>query len=80
MIDYDALDFSTSSHEHKVLVIGGESHGVSDEAKNVLHDILQRNADDGAIVRIPLVQKVNSLNVASALSVVLFEMRRKLNT
>lgn len=77
-IDYDALKFSKTSHGHKVLVIGGEAHGVSDEARSFLHESLQMKSGEGAIVRIPLVHKVNSLNVASALSVVLFEMRRKL--
>lgn len=78
LISYDALKFSKTGHEHKVLVIGGEAHGVSDEARSILHEILQRKPEEGAIVTIPLVQKVNSLNVASALSVVLFEMRRKM--
>lgn len=66
------MDFEKSIYEHKVLVIGGEAQGISNEARDF-------QKQHGATIRIPLVDKVNSLNVATALSVVLFEMRRKLN-
>uniref|UniRef100_A0A336MSE0 CSON005200 protein n=1 Tax=Culicoides sonorensis TaxID=179676 RepID=A0A336MSE0_CULSO len=76
VFDYDALEFEKKTH--KVLVIGGEAHGISRDAELVLENALKRNPRNGAVIRIPLAQEVNSLNVASALSVVLFEMRRKL--
>ncbi|XP_063705610.1 rRNA methyltransferase 3, mitochondrial [Culicoides brevitarsis] len=81
LLDYYSVDFSMSQegNKHLVLVMGGESHGVSEEAKIILEEILAQKLGNGAIVRIPIVQKVDSLNVASAMSVLLFEIRRQLN-
>ncbi|XP_017072434.1 rRNA methyltransferase 3, mitochondrial [Drosophila eugracilis] len=71
-IDYAEIkDIGT----HNLLIIGGESHGVSEEAYRFLNLVGRK----GKCVYIPLAAGIDSLNVASALTLLLFEMRRKLN-
>lgn len=65
------LDVVFDTNIHNVIVIGGETHGVSAEAYN----FLQENGC-GACVHIPLAAGVDSLNTASALAVVLFELKK----
>ncbi|XP_016998075.2 rRNA methyltransferase 3, mitochondrial isoform X1 [Drosophila takahashii] len=60
---------------HNLLIIGGESHGVSEEAYSFLNLVGRK----GKCVYIPLAAGIDSLNVASALTLLLFELRRKLN-
>ncbi|KAI8041104.1 rRNA methyltransferase 3, mitochondrial [Drosophila gunungcola] len=60
---------------HNLLIIGGESHGVSEEAYRFLNLVGHK----GKCVYIPLAAGIDSLNVASALTLLLFELRRKLN-
>ncbi|XP_017042405.1 rRNA methyltransferase 3, mitochondrial [Drosophila ficusphila] len=59
---------------HNLLIIGGESHGVSEEAYRFLNLVGRK----GKCVYIPLAAGIDSLNVASALTLLLFELRRKL--
>ncbi|EDV97562.1 rRNA methyltransferase 3, mitochondrial [Drosophila grimshawi] len=59
---------------HNILIIGGESHGVSEDAYRFMHLVGSR----GKCVYIPLAMGIDSLNVASALTLILFELRRKL--
>ena len=53
-----------------VVVIGGETEGISDRAKKYAHE------NGGERLFIPLENGVDSLNVASAASVILFEISR----
>jgi 23S rRNA (guanosine2251-2'-O)-methyltransferase len=48
-------------------VLGGEGHG--------LHRLVAENCD--VLVKIPMYGKIESLNVSSAASVILFEARRQ---
>ncbi|XP_034105677.1 rRNA methyltransferase 3, mitochondrial [Drosophila albomicans] len=59
---------------HNILIIGGESHGVSEDAYKFMELVGNR----GKCVYIPLAKGIDSLNVASALTLLLFELRRKL--
>ena len=52
------------------MVIGGEAEGISDRAKKYAHE------NGGERLFIPLENGVDSLNVASAASVILFEISR----
>ncbi|MCS7060022.1 MAG: RNA methyltransferase [Anaerolineae bacterium] len=61
--DYDAMDWRRPS----ALILGGEAEGVSSEARDMA---------SGA-VRIPLANRVESLNVAVACGVILFEIARQ---
>uniref|UniRef100_A0A1B0DIJ4 RNA 2-O ribose methyltransferase substrate binding domain-containing protein n=1 Tax=Phlebotomus papatasi TaxID=29031 RepID=A0A1B0DIJ4_PHLPP len=58
---------------HMTLIIGGETHGISEEGYRLMK--LYKNS---ACLHIPLSECVESLNTASALAVILFELRRKL--
>ncbi|XP_062553881.1 rRNA methyltransferase 3, mitochondrial [Armigeres subalbatus] len=67
--------------EHMVLVIGGETHGVSSDVRRFISE-LQNDANSGNssyLVHIPLENGVESLNTASALSVILYEIKRQLD-
>ena len=55
-----------------VLVLGGETHGLSLMAKKLAHE---RN---GTIVSIPLKNEIDSLNVASAASILLYQIQTRL--
>ncbi|XP_034480895.1 rRNA methyltransferase 3, mitochondrial [Drosophila innubila] len=70
-IDYADLE---KTGAHNILIIGGESHGVSDDAYKFMELVGSR----GKCVYIPLASGIDSLNVASALTLLLFELRRKL--
>ncbi len=60
---YDRIEYATPT----VIVLGGEGHG--------LHELVKRNCD--ALVSIPLVGQIPSLNVSVAAGVVLFEWKRR---
>ncbi|XP_043647180.1 rRNA methyltransferase 3, mitochondrial [Drosophila teissieri] len=60
---------------HNLLIIGGESHGVSEDAYRFLNLV----GGKGKCIYIPLAAGIDSLNVASALTLLLFELRRKLS-
>uniref|UniRef100_A0A3B1JM24 Mitochondrial rRNA methyltransferase 3b n=1 Tax=Astyanax mexicanus TaxID=7994 RepID=A0A3B1JM24_ASTMX len=59
---------------HTAIVIGGETHGLSQEAMQLA------NRTGGRRLMIPMVHGVDSLNSAMAASVLLFEGRRQLMT
>jgi 23S rRNA (guanosine2251-2'-O)-methyltransferase len=61
--DYDKVTYSAPT----ALVFGGEGKG--------LHDLVRKHCD--ALVRIPMVGKIPSLNVSVAAGVVLFEWKRR---
>ncbi|XP_053672068.1 rRNA methyltransferase 3, mitochondrial [Anopheles nili] len=77
---YDQIDYGNA--EHVVLVIGGETYGVSDDTRTLVHELTQTEnkqmTDQAFVAHIPLSNGVESLNTASALSVLLYEMRRSL--
>ncbi|XP_042298308.1 rRNA methyltransferase 3, mitochondrial [Sceloporus undulatus] len=54
------------------VVIGGETHGVSEEAKQLAQET------EGKRLLIPIVPEVDSLNAAMAASILLFEAKRQL--
>ena len=57
-----------SSSDNIVLVIGGETHGISLQSHKLAVD------HNGATVTIPMMHDVNSLNSATSLAVILFNM------
>lgn len=56
-----------------VVVIGGETEGVSAEA----YELLRTNSN-GCCVHIPLANGIDSLNTSTALAIVLFEIRKRM--
>jgi len=60
---YSEVEYSTPT----VLVLGGEGHG--------LHEQVRKHCD--AVVRIPMMGKISSLNVSVAAGVFVFEWRRR---
>lgn len=73
VIDYDQLPDDLISGKQIYIIIGGESHGISNEARTFA---VRRN---WKVINIPIDHTVNSLNTSNALAIVLFELRRKLS-
>uniref|UniRef100_A0A182LZ12 tRNA/rRNA methyltransferase SpoU type domain-containing protein n=1 Tax=Anopheles culicifacies TaxID=139723 RepID=A0A182LZ12_9DIPT len=77
---YDQIDYGCA--DHVVLVIGGETYGVSEDIRSFIHQLTQTSRegmqDRKFVAHIPLANGIESLNTASALTVVLYEMRRSL--
>uniref|UniRef100_A0A182TFC3 tRNA/rRNA methyltransferase SpoU type domain-containing protein n=1 Tax=Anopheles melas TaxID=34690 RepID=A0A182TFC3_9DIPT len=78
---YDRIDYGSA--DHVVLVIGGETYGVSDDIRSLILQLTQNDGEQAPqdrkfVAHIPLANGVESLNTASALSVILYEMRRTL--
>ncbi|KAK9889683.1 hypothetical protein WA026_007062 [Henosepilachna vigintioctopunctata] len=71
---YDTLKYSRSNEI--TLVIGGETEGISEEAYSIVHEL------GGMRLHIPLANNIESLNSGTALSVLVFEIKRqiKVNT
>ncbi|XP_059613357.1 rRNA methyltransferase 3, mitochondrial [Phlebotomus argentipes] len=65
---------SQGDEHHMTVIIGGETHGISEEGYGLMK--LYANS---ACLHIPVSGGVESLNTASALAVILFELRRKIN-
>ncbi|XP_045475340.1 rRNA methyltransferase 3, mitochondrial [Harmonia axyridis] len=61
------------SHEIS-LIIGGETEGISEEAYKIVH------SKGGLRINIPLNNKVESLNSGTALGILLFEIKRQIDT
>lgn len=74
VIDYDKIPDEIIAGREIVVIMGGETHGIGEEAKNFTS---KRN---WRVINIPLDSTVNSLNTSNALAIVLFELRRKLST
>lgn len=72
-LSYDEMpdDLLTSS-KHIVVVLGGETLGISDEAMEFA------TKREWRVINIDIDPTVNSLNTSNALAVILFEIRRKL--
>ncbi|XP_072518152.1 rRNA methyltransferase 3B, mitochondrial [Salminus brasiliensis] len=74
-LDLQTLPYHKSwAGNHTAIVIGGETHGLSQEALQLADET------GGRRLLIPMVQGVDSLNSAMAASVLLFEGRRQLMT
>ena len=67
---YCDLDLDIS--KQVVMVIGGETHGVSNAAHKLAHDY------GGVKVHIPLENGMDSLNLGTAFGILAYEIRRKL--
>ncbi|XP_055608650.1 rRNA methyltransferase 3, mitochondrial [Uranotaenia lowii] len=74
---YDAANYRDM--EHVVLVIGGETHGISSDLRKFIADFPRPQEATNHTVHIPLENGVESLNTAAALTVILCEIRRQLN-
>lgn len=72
VLNYDQIPTKLIKDKRITLIIGGETHGISEEALNYA---LKR---DYRVVNIPIDESVNSLNVSTALGIILFELRRKI--
>lgn len=68
-VSFDEMQYK--SNVGKTLVIGGETHGVSAEAKELCAKL------KGSHVHIPMANHVESLNTAAAVSIILFDMKIK---
>ena len=64
--DADVPHFDVDWYKPRMLVFGSEAHGLSDEERERVDEI----------VRIPMEREVESLNLAVAAGVILFEARR----
>lgn len=64
-------DIGVSDSRDIVLVIGGETHGLSNAALKLAYDC------DGCRVNIPMTKGSDSLNAAIATSIIAFEIRRQ---
>uniref|UniRef100_A0ABK9NBV4 RNA 2-O ribose methyltransferase substrate binding domain-containing protein n=2 Tax=Glossina morsitans morsitans TaxID=37546 RepID=A0ABK9NBV4_GLOMM len=69
VLDYTNIEQTGS---HSVVIIGGESHGVSTEA----YQFMQTVGNRGRCLHIPVAEGIDSLNVASALTLILYELRK----
>ncbi|XP_050085808.1 rRNA methyltransferase 3, mitochondrial [Anopheles aquasalis] len=78
---YDRIDYGSA--DHVVLFIGGETYGVSEDVRGFVNQ-LTKTREEGTVrerkfvAHIPLANGVESLNTASALSVLLYEIRKSL--
>ncbi|XP_055375573.1 rRNA methyltransferase 3, mitochondrial isoform X2 [Condylostylus longicornis] len=66
-------EMQTKEDSYFFFVIGGETHGVSDDVYNSISE----NNLNAVFLHIPLANEIDSLNASSALTLLLFEARRK---
>lgn len=74
VIDYDKIPESLIKVKQIYLVLGGETHGISEDALS-----FSRQSPSWHVVHIPLVSSIDSLNTSNALAIILFELRRKMS-
>lgn len=70
LIEYDKIPLELVKDKNITVIVGGETHGVSE---NAFAFAAKR---DYRVVNIPLDKTVNSLNISTALGIILFELRR----
>lgn len=70
VIDYDKIPQELLSNKNLTVIIGGETHGISKEA------LIYAKQREYRVINIPIDNTANSLNVATALGIILFELRR----
>ncbi|XP_035773078.1 rRNA methyltransferase 3, mitochondrial-like [Anopheles albimanus] len=79
---YDRIDYGSA--DHVVLFIGGETYGVSEDVRGFVNQLTKTSETEETgrerkiVAHIPLANGVESLNTASALSVLLYEIRKSL--
>lgn len=75
VVPYYAVDFKelNSRSAHIVLILGGETEGISEEAYEMCSEL------QGVRLNIPLGNGVDSLNVATAVGIITFEIKRQLS-
>lgn len=76
---YDSANYREM--QHVVLFIGGETLGISNDVRRFITGFAEKSLDNNSVcynVHIPLANGIESLNTASALSVLLYEIRRQL--
>ncbi|XP_038122112.1 rRNA methyltransferase 3, mitochondrial isoform X2 [Culex quinquefasciatus] len=76
---YDAANYREM--QHVVLFIGGETLGISNDVRRFITGFTEKSLNDTSVcynVHIPLANGIESLNTASALSVLLYEIKRQL--
>ncbi|CAG9862820.1 unnamed protein product [Phyllotreta striolata] len=69
VIPYYSANFSQA--EHNVLIVGGETEGVSEQSYKLVSQM------KGTRLNIPLGNDVDSLNVGTALGILVFEIKRQ---
>lgn len=74
VVEYDKIPDSLIQDKQIYLVLGGETHGISEEALSFSYQ-----SPSWHVVHIPLVSSVDSLNTSNALAIILFELRRKMS-
>lgn len=72
IVNYDKIPPELLVDKKITVIIGGETQGISNEA------LMYAKQRDYRVVHIPIDSTSNSLNVATALGVILFELRRVL--
>ncbi|XP_022184203.2 rRNA methyltransferase 3, mitochondrial [Nilaparvata lugens] len=70
IVPYFSVDYAATAR-HIVVVIGGETHGLSTDAK------LMARYRNGVRINVPVENQVDSLSVNAALSCILFEIKRQ---
>lgn len=74
VVPYDNIPLELIEGRNIILMLGGETHGISEDARNFAY---KRNSK---VVHIPLDPTCDSLNTSNALAIILFELRRKLTS
>lgn len=70
IVPYYGVQFSNLSHI--VLIVGGETLGISEESYKLATDC------NGVRLNIPLNNNIDSLNTGTALGIILFEMKKQM--
>lgn len=73
LFNYDSIPEEKIAGKDIYVVIGGETHGISREAKQFAYN------RSWAACHVPLDASVESLNTSNALAIILFELRRSLS-
>ncbi|KAJ8972548.1 hypothetical protein NQ314_000135 [Rhamnusium bicolor] len=71
VLPYYGVNFRDDNHI--VLIVGGETEGISEESYKLASDF------KGVRLKIPLSNKVDSLNAGTALGIIVFEIKRQLS-
>src|SRR6218665_452666 len=70
--EYDCIDYC---NDHSVVVIGGETNGISSAAFDMFSRMRKR---PGCRIHVPMMSGIDSLNSAIASSIILFEIGRQM--
>lgn len=69
LVPYYSFNFSPG--RHNVLIVGGETEGISEESYKLVSEM------NGTRLNIPLGNNIDSLNVGTALGIIVFEIKRQ---